>query len=494
MMSNRIRFTGMASGLDTDSIIKDLMKPHQFKIDKEKKAQALIQLRQEAWKDMNKKLYDFHTKYVHKMSMSSSFSSSIATSSNENAISISEETSVPLGTHRFEVKQLATSTSASGKIGNGIDSKTQLKDAMEGLDWEDGKATVTIKVNDKDVTFDVKEDDTLSRLATKMTDAIKGEGFRARYDAANNMFFINSTKSGKGQTISFADDNSGLFDKLGLTEVDAYKEGTDAKYKYNGVDLTSSSNNIEVNGMKATLKSITTEEVLVSSEADVDATYNFVKEFVTEYNKLILEINEKLDTRPTMDLEPLTAEEKKAMSESDIKLWEDKLNASLFYKDPQLQKFVDTSRGILGQVLDGDGDYNSLNSLGIVTGDWREKGVLHIEGDEDSDPLYATRPNKLKEAIAEKPDEVIAVLRNLGEKLYDANRETLKSNELKSALNFYNDKAMDKEIKMKEKQISKLEERMYKMEEMHYAKFAAMEKMLQQLNSQGSWLAQQFGG
>ncbi|HHX60824.1 MAG TPA: hypothetical protein GX707_08935, partial [Epulopiscium sp.] len=95
MRSNSIRFTGMASGMDTDSIVKDMMRPQQYKIDNQKKQQALLQLKQDAWKEMNKKLYDFHTGLTNKLSQQSTFKKNMVTSSNPNAISITSEDSVP---------------------------------------------------------------------------------------------------------------------------------------------------------------------------------------------------------------------------------------------------------------------------------------------------------------------------------------------------------------------------------------------------------------
>ncbi|HHX62575.1 MAG TPA: flagellar filament capping protein FliD, partial [Epulopiscium sp.] len=144
------------------------------------------------------------------------------------------------------------------------------------------------------------------------------------------------------------------------------------------------------------------------------------------------------------------------------------------------------------QLVGADpGKPNSLASLGIITGSWEEKGKLYIENaDEDSG-----EPNKLRAAIAKDPEGVAKLLNTLGEQLYKEHDKTLRtSNELKSAMNFYNDKAMNDKMKTFDKQIKTLEDRMFRMEDMYYAKFAAMEKMLSALNNQSSWLAQQFGG
>lgn len=518
MRSNPIRFAGLASGMDTDSIVKNMMAPQQYKIDAEKKAQTLLKLRQDAWKDMNKKLYDFHTKYTHKMSLASTFANKITTASNKNAIEIENGTKVPEGTHEIKIKQLATSTSVAGKIkvGEGVElnGETTVK-ALTGstADKIELKMRVNGKIDPKTqeavfTTVIVNSGDKLSDVARKMNEELNKDGFTASYDEANGMFFVTSTKTGKDQSINFVSasnmvkdgaegeykattEPSGLFHNLGIGADKKYQQGAEAIYEYNGVEFKSESNQIEINGIKATLKVTNENEIItISSVTDPDATYAFIKEFVTEYNKLIDEVNTKIGTKPSKGIMPLTAEERESMSDSDIKLWEDKINNSLFYKDDQLTSFLDSARSVLGSVLDG----KSLHSLGIVTGSWQEKGKLHIIGDED-DAIHAGKPNKLKEALEKNPQDVTKFFMDLGKQLYERHNKTLiSSDKLKSAMNFYNDKSMVEQSKTFDKQIASLEDRMYRMEKMQYAKFAAMEKMISSLNNQGSWLAQQFGG
>ncbi|HHX59503.1 MAG TPA: hypothetical protein GX707_02010, partial [Epulopiscium sp.] len=258
MRSNPIRFTGMASGMDTDSIVKDLMRPQQYRIDQEKKAQALLQLKQDAWKDMNKRLFDFHTKFTDKMRLASTFNKTTVTSSNESAMSINSDTQVPEGTHTFDITQLAESASAVGQVkkNEGLSEDPTLRELM-------GRLTVpkelAIKVNGEEIKIDVIETDTLSKIAEKMNEKLKDEktGFTASYDKKNGGFFVSSTATGKDQTIEFSSNNAKgakLFQRMGL-EPGKRIPGKDAEYTYNEAEFTSSTNKIEINGIKATLKS-----------------------------------------------------------------------------------------------------------------------------------------------------------------------------------------------------------------------------------------------
>lgn len=528
MRTNTIRFSGLASGLDTDSIVKDLMKVQQLKVDREKKSQALITLKQDAWKDMQKKLYNFHIKFTDKMRNTSTFSKTKVTNSNPDVLEIPINTTVLEGTHVInKVEQLAASAQVTSKqlMINGqpaskdkkISEITELRtSATETLKADDGSGIFKTKTQKFTVTdpkgtskeIEITSDTTIGALEKELSEAMGGSN--VRYDEKFGRFFISTKETGENQKITFSKvSGDDILSDLGFED----KEGQDAIIFYNNVEIRSESNNVTVNGIAINLKATTDTAVNISSTKDNEAIYNWAKEFITEYNKLLDELNEKLDTKPAKGIEPLTSEERSAMSESDIKLWEDKINSSLFYRDQQLADFVRTNRNIIGDVhkfpyagvrtgenkerVYGEsplGEYNSLASLGIVTGSWQEKGKLHIHGDE-SDELYSGYTNKLKEAIEKDPDAVIALFTTIGAKLYEEHNDKLvTSNDIKSSMKFYNDKLMADKIKDYEKKIETLEDRMYKMENMYYAKFAAMEKMMSKMNNQSSWLSQQLGG
>lgn len=507
-----IRFGGLASGLDTDSIVKDLMRVQQLKVDREKKAQALITLKQEAWKDMQKKLYNFHIKFSDKMRLGSTFNKTKVTNSNPNVLEISGNTTVLEGTHTInKVERLATSAQVTSSQQLIVDDKIATKDnTLSELGIAVGTVIKFKDESGKEGSVKVEADTKIRDLETALATSLKNSN--VRYDETYGRFFISSKKTGESAVITLdtgTDIDKEELKKLGFTA--GTVKGQNAEIEYNGVTITSESNNVTVNGITINLKATTDTPVQISAARDTEAIYDWVKDFVTEYNKLIEELNEKLDTKPAKGIEPLTADEREAMSESDIKLWEEKINNSLFYRDEQLSDFVRISRNILGGIhkesYDGKRDrttktreygeelgYKSLASLGIVTGPWEEKGKLHIQGDED-DELYAGSTNKLKEAIEKNPDAVSALLTTIGAKLYEEHNDKLTtSNDIKSSMKFYNDKLMNDKIKSYDKTIETLEDRMYKMENMYYAKFAAMEKMLNAMNNQSMWLSQQLGG
>ena len=54
-----VRMTGLASGLDTESLVKQLSDAYQTKVDNAKKKQTKAEWKKEAWASQNTKLKDF---------------------------------------------------------------------------------------------------------------------------------------------------------------------------------------------------------------------------------------------------------------------------------------------------------------------------------------------------------------------------------------------------------------------------------------------------
>ena len=55
-----MRVTGMMSGLDTESIIQELVAVKQTKVDTLKKEQTKLEWKQDVWKELNNKIKKFY--------------------------------------------------------------------------------------------------------------------------------------------------------------------------------------------------------------------------------------------------------------------------------------------------------------------------------------------------------------------------------------------------------------------------------------------------
>ena len=271
---------------------------------------------------------------------------------------------------------------------------------------------------------------------------------------------------------------------------------SNAKFVLDGAQMTETSNNFTVNGLTLNLTKETAvgEEIQITVGKNVDAVYDVVKEAITEYNKLIEEMNKLYSADSARGYDPLTSEQKEAMSEDEIKNWEDKIKGSLLRRDNTLSALLSGMRTALSSSYkdEDSGKSYALSSFGIVTGTYTENGKLHIYGDED-DGLYASYENKLKKALEEDPDMVMNTLTSVFSKLYETMTEKCAKTEISSALTFYNDKQYNKLLKGYEKDLDTLEDRIKDLEDKYYKQFTAMETALSKLQNQQNSLASLLG-
>ncbi|MDA3732313.1 flagellar filament capping protein FliD [Niameybacter massiliensis] len=598
MRTTSIKFTGMASGLDTESIVKSMIAPYQMKVDSKWQQQTLMEMQKNAWRDMNKQIFDFHDKYISKMRLESTFNKKNISLSNPSIITIDKNATLPVGTHTIDrIDQLAEGARITSKAISDIDTTKKLSE-QDGYKDLVGKK---ITINGKEI--EITEEHTISSLAKEMQQV--DPNINVNFDTNTKAFFISSKKTGESHSIALGGDKD-VWNKLGIldasttalkidttkdttltikgkaisisagetheniiTQLEAalndgviddkdkskviYRDGkfiVGAKQKdisiigdgiqkenisigknailsYNGVEINSEANNISVNGANFIINTITKDPITLVATQDTDAIVDFMKEFVTEYNKLIEDIHNKLDAASSKSYKPLTSEQKKEMSEYEIEAWDKKIKDGIFRKDPDLKYVVDSMREVLSGVVEG-GTFSSLSEIGISTGDWKEKGKLHFDEDKfrkalakdtdgviqliagSGDPksvfekdlangvISSTKSwEELKKSELENDKALVAKYENrtksIGDRLYDSINNVSRSTTLRSAYSFYNDKALDKKITVAKDDVKKLEERMYRMEDMYYKRFMAMEKMMQKLNSQSSWLTSQMG-
>ncbi len=270
-------------------------------------------------------------------------------------------------------------------------------------------------------------------------------------------------------------------------------EASDAKVTVNGAVIESSSNTISVNGLTLDLVSAKPGETIsIGVSQDTDSVYNMVKDFVKQYNEVLEELNNAYYAESSRGYEPLTDEQKDAMSETEVEKWEKKIKDSLLRRDNTVGSLVNAMRTALDGCVNIDGQDYALSSFGICTTKYTEKGKLHIYGDQD-DPDGMMYEDKLRKAIEEDPDKVMEVLQTLSKNLYDTMADKMKASELSSALTFYNDKQMTKELTGYKEQLKKEEDRLTEIEDRYYKQFASMETALSKLSSQSSSLASMLG-
>jgi flagellar hook-associated protein 2 len=278
--------------------------------------------------------------------------------------------------------------------------------------------------------------------------------------------------------------------------------GTNAKVLFNGIASEYESNSFSIAGMTFNAKQASTDTVTVGVSQDVDSVVDNIKKFVEKYNSLIEEINKETLEKRNRDFQPLTAAQKEEMEEDDIKRWEEKARSGMLANDQLLGSGVNSLRRILSDSVSGlpAGQLKSLAEIGIsnanvsgstVSGAYSDRGKLYID------------ETKLKAAITDNPDEVMALFTTDGSteatdgiatKLYDKAAALFKqiTDRAGTATSVENSYEIGKESKRISERMSDLTDRLTALETRYYKQFTAMETFINQMNSQSSWLAQQF--
>lgn len=351
-----IRITGMYSGLDTESIISELVSAQSVKKSKYVKNQTKLSWKMDAWKALNTKIFNFYTNTLDNMRWQASYMKKATKASNSNALSVIASNNAVDGVQNASVDRLATSGKLTGRdLSLDLDkldidkitSSTKLKDL--GFD---GDASFDVTVGGKTTTIKINGNTKISDVVTKL----KNAGVNASFDEANHRFFISSTTTGAAANFTItANDENGLnaLNALGLVTKDDLKNDEYKKWASYKDDKQAYEKVIaaEVNKRAASYKKANDElkkknagleeeigklkddpSYLPGKSADelYDELYGTKAEDSDEriggLKPRIDELKANIDAaKAQMDNETLTADDKKRLQD-DIDLWQAELD------------------------------------------------------------------------------------------------------------------------------------------------------------------------
>ncbi len=531
-----IRITGMNSGLDTESIISELVSAKSTKKSSLEKAQTKLSWKMDAWKTLNSKLYSLYSSTISNMRFSSAYTQKKTTVSNSSVASVIAGADATDGVQTLQVKSLAKSGYLTGAELSGVKSGSTLAD-VAGIGADE---TVNLKVK----LGDGSEKDISLSGSSKISDVVsklKEAGVNASFDEKNQRFFVSAKETGSAAefalTAQDADGNttdSGLklLSSLGLltaeADENASEDGTlsadfrarldslglklsteqtkgaatrieaqDAQIILNGALFESTSNTFNINGLTINALKESDEEVTLTTANDYDGIYDTIKNFLKGYNELINEMDKLYNADSSKGYEPLTSEEKEALSESEIEDWEKKIKDSLLRRDSTLGTLSNAMQNAMagGIEIGGEKYYLSsfgINTLGYFTAADNEKHAYHIDGDPDDDSTSG-KTDKLKAMITNEPEVVMEFFQKLSNNLYSTLTDKMSATEMRSVYKAYNDKQMKTEYDAYTKEIKEQEERITDFEDKWYKKFSAMETALAKLNSKTSAISGLLG-
>ena len=320
-----MRVSGINSGLDTDSIVQELVSAYNTKTEKYQKEQTKLSWKQEIWKGLNTKVYSLYNN-VGKLRFSSAYSTKKTTSSDTTKATVSASSNAVNGTQKLHV--LATAQSGyltGGKLSlreevTDADGTTKLQNVkgavkaetkLSELGFTGDEASLNINTTDEEgnavtKTVSLTKDSTIQDVVN----ALKDNGLNASFDANNGRIFVSSKNTGKAADFSLSSattklvekkdaDGNVIKDSNGKTEMESVAlsaeeqaaskkligllgldtdssniygnkaakiDGRDAVIALNGVKYTNTTNDFAINGLNISVNGVTDDV------ADPDST------------------------------------------------------------------------------------------------------------------------------------------------------------------------------------------------------------------------------
>ncbi len=221
-----MRMSGLISGLDTDTVISQLVSAKRLKVTKAKGEQTKLSWKQDIWKDLNKQLSSLRSS-VSNMRFSSSWVKKTTSVSNSSKASVITGSGAVDSVQTLKITQLAKSGYLTGGVvkavdgeGNETGGKITALSKLSELGFSGPETTLNISVGDNSSSVSLSTDSTVSDVLT----ALKKQGVNASFDEGNQRFFISSKSTGASGDFSItANDASGqkLLDALGISSYDA---------------------------------------------------------------------------------------------------------------------------------------------------------------------------------------------------------------------------------------------------------------------------------
>ena len=392
------------------------------------------------------------------------------------------------------------------KLGLGkYDTKEKLNDALKNFTVNGAKID--------NITADTTVDGLLTAINNN-----KDAGVTATYLGSENKFVLSSNEKGKGRKITLGPDpdnpNNKKDDAANLIfggDENGSQDGTDGEMSilYNGVKttITSSSNTFSIDGLdiRATntfnTGSATAEGgVSFTASADTEKVTETVKKFIEAYNAMIDEVRTQATTRPDSNYKPLTEDQKNEMNENSIKNWENKAKEGILFNSSALKDLDNATQGIFSSMMMNGVSYDDLEKIGISFSDDYTAGGKIVFDEEKFKTAMDSDPEKVSDlftgthGIVNTIDSTLSTYatryaskngNSYGVLIEEAGSEKL-------SLTLTNN-SIYKELKDMQETITNLQSQLSTEQDRYISQFTQMERLINQMNSQSSYLSQ-LGG
>lgn len=400
---------------------------------------------------------------------------------------------------------VSSETGEGRKIDLGSDLAEKLFGRADGTGFKEGQnAVITVNYGSGDVTLD-RSSNTFDLEGLNVT--VSGV-FGGKYDDSTPLegnFKINGMT---GEKVFYEED--------GVTEVSGapvsgkvYKDadGNLVNYKGNRIEKNNAGGYDLIYNRE--WKADTSAAVTFSAAVDVDGVTERVKSFVEAFNELAKEINTQITTRPDNSYGVLTDAQKAEMTSEEIEKWEAKAKEGILYGDSTMRGLSTDIQGIFSALMSNGVDYADLEKIGITySDDYLDGGTLvfnetafknALESDSKLVSNIITGGGNVTKGLAAVVDEAFTpyATRYASKNASDGSKGSYGAlieiaGTSKKATTLV-DNQIYTQLKTMNETLASLKETLKMQQERYISQFTYMESMINQFNSQSSYLSQISG-
>lgn len=545
------RITGLATGLDVDSLVQETMQAYQTKIDTVDQQKKVVELQQEMYREVITDCRNFYNDYFD-----ISKSNSIILQKNWSATTFESSSSAVTVTGgagaeaaNYSVKVESVAKAASYKL--------------------EANTNGTVYINN--VKVELGNDKSDAEKVKLINEALKGKGVTAKYSEFEKGIILTTDKLGSDETISFTtqapkemqekndyfkdlikdfEDNKNVtitngkkeftfkidvtqvtvdctdgiseekikeaMKKTGMDIVEEKSGGFKITYpadskavKANGSDCKATitkdgktyevvgnkTNNITLDGVTFKFNNVTKEDAQITGKADVTKVKENIVKFVNDYNKLMEKLNTLITEKRDKSYMPLTDAQRKEMSESEIELWEKKVKEGQLSRDSDLTRIRNAMKSTMSSLVGGTS--SSLKSIGITpVSDYNgtKNGTFTIDEDKLTSALESNMEDVMKLFVStgtDKDESDKGLLQKL-KSVFDTETQTNKGSLIKKAgivgSSTASNNTLSKQITKYEEKISRMQTIFSSKQQALYTKYSRLETLMNNLNSQSNYL------
>lgn len=385
---SRITFGGLASGLDTNNLINQLVElERQPIVRKEKRITELERIR-DTWRDINMRLRNLRDTVLG-LKERDNFLSMRAGSTEPSRVAATAGYNANPATYELQVNQLATHhtvamlTDIQTRLGRSATAAMGLNGTFRLKDLAAGDGTY------KEIT--VQSTDSLTALQHKINNA--GAGVTASIIAGHLVMKSNMTGAANGMAMAYVSGQD-ILQTLGIyhTGTSTYYNQTvvpqDAHFSINGISAVRAGNVVDdlVADVTFRFMDATSGPVYVQVAADTERAITALGSFVEQYNSVNQFIREKLEKR-----DPDSKDTSRGLLQGDTTLMKIERSLRTLINSPVSGYRYQDEEGNWQQKK-----YYSLATLGVMT--------------MDKDGYLQFNENKLAAALQDDPEGVFSVL------------------------------------------------------------------------------------